>query len=95
VRLEPAVTFEVRCPAEHRSAVLADLGARGTELRQVSAGQLGALLLGRGRLGSFLGYATRLRSLTQGQGEVMLQPDGYEPVEGAEAEGGAGPAERG
>ena len=43
-------------------------------------------ICGHGRLASFLGYATRLRSLTQGQGEVMLQPDGYVPVEDGRVE---------
>src|SRR5262245_28956720 len=82
VELEPEVEFDVRCPPEHRSVVLADLLARGAAMRQVSAGQLGALLQGRGRLRAFLGYATRLRSLTRGQGEVQLQPRGLAPVDG-------------
>jgi elongation factor G len=78
--LEPGVDFEVRCPAEHRSAVLADLLSRGAVMRQVSAGQLGALLQGHGSLRAFLGYATRLRSLTRGHGEVQLQPRGLEAL---------------
>ena len=77
VDLEPIVDFEVRCTAEQGSVVLADLAARGASIRQVSSGQLGALLEGRGRLRAFLGYATRLRSLTRGQGEVQLLPAGY------------------
>ncbi len=80
VDLEPEVEFEVRCPTEHRSVVLADLLARGAAMRHVSAGQLGALLQGRGRLAAFLGYATRLRSLTQGHGEVQLLPRGLVPT---------------
>src|SRR5262249_31674427 len=85
--LEPMVAFEVRCPAERRAAVHADLAGRGAAIRQVSSGQLGALLQGRGRLAAFLGYSTRLRSITQGQGEAQLQPDGYDPRVG---DGGAG-----
>ena len=56
------------------------LQKRDGQIRLVSAGQLGACIQGRGRLAAFLGYATRLRSITQGQGEVQLLPDGFEPV---------------
>jgi elongation factor G len=78
VVLEPMVQFEVRCPTERRSSVHADLEKREAQIRQVSAGQIGACTQGRGRLAAFLGYATRLRSITQGQGEVQLLPDGFE-----------------
>ncbi|MGE3172901.1 MAG: GTP-binding protein [Planctomycetota bacterium] len=88
--LEPGVEFAVRCPDEHRSAVLADLLARGATMRQISSGQLGALLQGRGRLRSFLGYATRLRSLTRGMGEVQLLPRGL-VLPGGRGEEGAPP----
>ncbi len=79
--LEPGVEFEVRCPEEHASAVLADLAARGASMTLVSSGQVGAWLQGRGKLAAFLGYATRLRSVTQGRGEVQLRPASYEPAE--------------
>jgi elongation factor G len=78
--LEPMVQFEVRCPSERRTSVHADLQKRDAQIRQVSAGQLGACIQGRGRLAAFLGYATRLRSITQGQGEVQLLPEGFEPA---------------
>lgn len=80
VVMEPMVQFEVRCPTERRPSVHADLQKRDAQIRQVSAGQIGACIQGRGRLAAFLGYATRLRSITQGQGEVQLLPDGFERV---------------
>lgn len=83
IELEPMVEFEVRCPTEHQSAVFADLLARGVHMRHVSAGQLGALLQGRGRLRAFLGYPTRLRSITRGHGEVQLVPRGHVRVDEA------------
>ncbi|MEI6130540.1 MAG: hypothetical protein WCR59_10785, partial [Planctomycetota bacterium] len=57
---------------------------RNALIRHVSAGQMGAVLRGRGRLAAFLGYTTRLRSITKGQGDVQLQPDGYEPERSSE-----------
>lgn len=84
VILEPMVIFEVRCPQENRVSVHADLTMRNALIRHVSAGQMGAVLRGRGRLAAFLGYTTRLRSITKGQGDVQLQPDGYEPERSSE-----------
>lgn len=79
VVLQPWVVFAVRCPEESCSVVLADLAARGGTIRLVSAGRLGARIEGRGPLAAFLGYVTRLRSLTRGQGVADLLPDGYGP----------------
>jgi elongation factor G len=79
--LEPAVRFEVACPADTLTFVLADLNQRGAEVRQVASGSLGARIEGRARLAALLGYATRLRSMTKGRGSAMLRPDGYEPVQ--------------
>jgi elongation factor G len=77
VRLEPRVVFEVRCPEDALPAVLGDLFARGARVQQVAAGRLGAVIEGRGNLRGFLGYATRLRSLTRGHGVAQLRPDGF------------------
>ncbi|HLQ37624.1 MAG TPA: hypothetical protein VK348_07475, partial [Planctomycetota bacterium] len=78
--LEPMVAIEVRCPQESLSAVLADLNARGASIRQVAAGDLGALIHGRSALARMLGYATRLRSITRGHGMALLVPDGHQLV---------------
>ena len=78
--LEPEVQFEVRCPAAVLPGVVGDLNARDAQLTQVSSGQLGAVVTGRVALRPMLGYATRLRSLTRGLGEVSLRPSRWIPA---------------
>ncbi|MEQ1632666.1 MAG: hypothetical protein ABL997_09860, partial [Planctomycetota bacterium] len=73
---EPAVDVLVQCPVVSTSVVLDDLGLRGAVVRQVSSGQMGSKIQARGALRAFLGYATRLRSLTKGRGEACLAPAG-------------------
>lgn len=75
-RLEPAVDVLVQCPVASTSVVLDDLALRGAAVRQVSSGQMGSKIQARGALRAFLGYATRLRSLTKGRGEAFLAPAG-------------------
>lgn len=84
VQYEPVLEVEVWAPEESLSVVLDDLCLRQAHVRQVSSGQLGARVEARGRLAAFLGYATRLRSLTRGRAEAVLVPVGYEPSPGAE-----------
>jgi elongation factor G len=83
-RLEPLVNFRVHAPEDAGSVVLADLHLRKAEIREVSSGSLGAVVEGAGTLRSFLGYATRLRSLTKGLGEVDLQISGFGVVSATE-----------
>ena len=77
VELEPWVRVEVLCPESAKSAVLADLAARGAEVVRIAAGRLGARLEARAPLARLLGYVTRLRSMTKGLGQVFLRPSGY------------------
>ena len=77
VRLEPVVRFCALAPEASGSVVLADLRARKAAIEEVSAGRLGAKIVGTAPLQELIGYATRLRSLTQGHGTVDLAMDGY------------------
>ncbi len=74
--LEPLMRFELRCPPETLSGVLADLRSRGADLEAVEAGD-GGLVRGTVRLDQILGYATRLRSLTRGLGTMTAGPCGF------------------
>ncbi len=80
IELEPWVSFEVLTPATTSAAVLADLGSRGGEVGNLTAGRTGARLLGRAPLSRMIGYVTRLRSVTKGLGQVVMRPDGFAEV---------------
>lgn len=78
VALEPFVSFEVRCPEDAMTPVVADLAGRGALVAGVAAGRLGGRIEGRAPLARMLGYVTKLRSMTRGLGQVHLRPVGYE-----------------
>jgi elongation factor G len=77
VQLEPVVHFCAHAPEASGSVVLADLQARRAVIEEVSSGRLGAKIIGTAPLEPLIGYATRLRSLTQGHGSLDLALDGY------------------
>jgi translation elongation factor EF-G len=77
VALEPYVSFEVCCPEDAMTPVVADLGSRGAQVAVVAAGRLGGRVEGRAPLARMLGYVTKLRSMTRGLGQVDLRPAGY------------------
>lgn len=77
VTLEPYVSFEVLCPEDAMTPVVADLASRGAQVAVVAGGRLGGRVEGRAPLSRMLGYVTKLRSMTRGLGEVHLRPVGY------------------
>lgn len=79
VALEPYIRFEVTCPEDATTPVVADLGMRGAEVGIVAAGRLGGRIEGRAPLQRMLGYVTKLRSMTRGLGQVHMRPLGYAP----------------
>ena len=80
VLLEPIMKVTVIVPEEYMGDVIGDLNSRRGEiqgfddrsgLKQISA---------RVPLGDMFGYATDLRSKTQGRGQYVMEPDGYKEV---------------
>jgi elongation factor G len=80
ITLEPSMGYDIHCPSDTLSAVLADLGARGARIHRVTPGTGDANVRGQVALHAVLGYTTRLRSLTRGLGTISLTPVGYEPT---------------
>jgi elongation factor G len=74
--LEPWVHFELWCPESGATPVLAELAARAGEVELVSAGRLGARIVGKAPLARMLGFVTKLRSMTRGRGRVSMRPSG-------------------
>ena len=81
VLLEPIMKVTVIVPEDYMGDVIGDLNSRrgeiqGFEDRMGGVKQINA----RVPLGDMFGYATDLRSKTQGRGQYVMEPDGYKEV---------------
>ncbi|HEY88587.1 MAG TPA: elongation factor G [Thermoflexia bacterium] len=79
--LEPVMNVEVVAPEKYVGEVLGDLNARGADIKALNprAGDVQAVQAYI-PLGQMFGYATDLRSATQGRGTFAMEFDHYEPV---------------
>jgi elongation factor G len=86
VLLEPVMRLEISTPDEFYGDVLGDISARRGQINEYD--QRGALKVIRAvvPLANTFGYATELRSLTQGRASHSMEFDHYEEVPKAEAE---------
>jgi elongation factor G len=80
VLLEPWMRFEVMVPEAHLGDVLTDLNARRAEITEQGMRSAVHVLEGRVPLSEMFGYATALRSLTQGRATFTMEPVAYLPV---------------
>ncbi len=80
VTLYPYVDYEISCPVDAVSAILADMKGRGAEISQLDVGERSSSIRGQVGFAQVLGYATRLRSLSKGLAEVALRPSGFRPA---------------
>ncbi len=81
VLLEPIMKVEVVVPEEYLGDVIGQLNSRrgmiqGMEIRPGNAQAVNAMV----PLGEMFGYATELRSATQGRGVFSMEFDHYAPV---------------
>jgi elongation factor G len=86
VFLEPVMAFEVGAPAEAMSAIIGDLNARQALIREHVAEGEWRRVTGEVPLFRVFGYATTVRSLSQGRASFALTPAGYRPVPEGELE---------
>ena len=78
--LEPVMAFEVGAPAEFTSGIIGDLNAKKAEIRDLSAEGEWRRVEGTVPLFHVFGYATTLRSLSQGRASFALTPAGFRRV---------------
>ena len=78
--LEPWMRFEVMSPEAHLGDVLADLYARRADITQRGIRSGVHFLTGRVPLSTMFGYATALRSISQGRATFTMEPLEYLPV---------------
>ena len=86
ILLEPIMKIEVTRPENYMGDVIGDLSSRRCKIEEmVQKGNLKAVH-GSVPLSEMFGYATALRSLTQGRGSYMMEPSYYQEVPKAVAE---------
>jgi elongation factor G len=82
--LEPLMEFEIGAPADAMSAVIGDLNARSAEVRDLRVEGDWRVVVGSVPLFRVFGYATVVRSLSQGRASFGLSPAGFRRVPEAE-----------
>jgi elongation factor G len=80
ILLEPVMSLEVICPDEYLGDIVADINARRGKIKEMKTrGQL-KVIRALVPLEEMFGYATILRTLTQGRGVFSLEFLRYEPA---------------
>ena len=80
VLLEPIMKVTVIVPEEYMGDVIGDLNSRRGEIQGFEDRSGVKQINARVPLGDMFGYATDLRSKTQGRGQYVMEPDGYKEV---------------
>ncbi|MBU5293721.1 elongation factor G [Anaerosalibacter bizertensis] len=86
VLLEPIMKVEVTVPEEYMGDVMGDINSRRGRIESMESRNGLQVINGYVPLSEMFGYATDLRSNTQGRGNYTMQFDHYEPVPNSIAE---------
>jgi elongation factor G len=84
--LEPIMSVEVTVPEEFLGDVLGDLNSRRAHIVGMEAMDGIQIVRAMVPLAEMFGYATDLRSMTQGRGVYSMEFDHYEPLPQSMAE---------
>ena len=80
VLLEPIMKVEITVPEEYMGDVIGDINARRGRMEGMEAVSGNQVIRGFIPLSEMFGYATDLRSKTQGRGTYSMEPSHYEEV---------------
>ena len=80
VLLEPVMRVEVVVPEEHMGDIMGDLNGRRGKIQSMDTRGGTRIVVARVPLSEMFGYATDLRSRTQGRATYSMHFDRYEPV---------------
>ena len=84
--LEPIMRFEVESPEVCTSAILADLNARRATVEHVGVEERLQSISGQVPLAQMFGYASSVRSQSQGRASHSMRPAGFRAIPEAELE---------
>ncbi len=80
ILLEPVMKIEVSTPEEFMGDVIGDLSAKRAQIQGTEKRGMMTVILAKAPLAELSGYATKLRSLTQGRASYYMEPSHYEEV---------------
>ena len=80
VLLEPVMAVEVVAPEEFMGEVIGNLSSRRGQIQGTEARAAAQVITAKVPLKEMFGYATDLRSATQGRATYTMQFSHYEPV---------------
>ena len=80
VLLEPIMKVVVTCPEEYTGDVIGDLNSRRGMIQGMDSLSSGTQVTAEVPLSEMFGYATTLRSKTQGRGNYVMEPSHYAEV---------------
>jgi len=86
VLLEPVMRVEVVVPEDYMGDVIGDITSRRGHLQSMEARGGSQVINSRVPLSEMFGYATDLRSRTQGRGSYSMHFDRYEPLPSSQAD---------
>ena len=78
--LEPMMAVEVETPEEYMGDVMGNLSSRRGQIQGMGDRGNAKIVSAKVPLSEMFGYATDLRSTTQGRASYTMQFDSYEPV---------------
>jgi elongation factor G len=78
--LEPCMALDVAAPEDFVGDVIADLNGRRAKIQGIDSRNGVRMVNAKVPLAEMFGYATDLRSMTQGRATYNMQFSGYEPV---------------
>lgn len=80
VMLEPIMSVEVYVPEQYLGDILSDLNSRRSKIMDISNKSGIQTIKSEVPLAEMFGYATAIRSLSQGRGNYTMQPFAYMPA---------------
>jgi elongation factor G len=80
VLMEPIMKVAVTVPEEYMGDVIGDINGRRGAIQHTEARPGAAQIEAQVPLSSMFGYATSLRSRTQGRGQYVMEPSHYTQV---------------